>query len=153
MRIPTFKLVQQLVAYLLGIFLIGWGLWCFGYELLYPTETAKEAVAANKALFIYAPNMFCGVIICWGVILILTTYYHYAGGIWTYLGAILVGLSMMFAALTLDGHLTSNTPFKVLFICLAMALFVFILGCCSLVAGQIRHRSKQRELLPNSAPT
>src|SRR5258708_6469084 len=98
MRIPTLKLVRHLVAYLLGAFLIGWGLWCFGYELLFPADVAREA--ANRALFLYAPNMFCGVIICWGAILVLTSYYHYAGGIWTYLGAILIGLSMMFAALT-----------------------------------------------------
>jgi hypothetical protein len=78
MRIPTLKLVRYLVAYLLGAFLIGWGLWCFGYELLYPEETAREAVS------LYFGNIFCGVIICWGTILVLTSYYHYAGGIWTY---------------------------------------------------------------------
>jgi membrane-bound ClpP family serine protease len=140
------KFLQRLVAYLLGAFLIGWGFWCFGYELLYPAEVVKEAVAANKVLFLFAPNMFCGVIICWGVILVLTAYYHYAGGIWTYLGAVLIGLSMMFAALTVDDYLTSGSSLQVLFICLAVVVFIFLLGCSGLVAGQIRHRHKQKKL-------
>jgi hypothetical protein len=144
------KFARRLVAYLLGAFLIGWGFCCFVYELLYPAEVVKEAVAANKALFLYAPNMFCGVIICWGLILVLITYYNYAGGIWTYLGAILIGFSMMFAALTVDGYLTTGAPFKVLFICLAMVMFVLLLGCSSLVAGQIRHRRKQKQSPANS---
>jgi len=151
MRIPAFRLVRYVVAYLLGAFLIGWGLWCFGYELLYPEQTVKDAEAANKALYIYAPNMFCGVIIFWGVILVLTTYRHYRGGIWTYLGAVLIGLSMIFAALTVDGYLIGGTRFEVLFTSLAIALFVLLLGCYSLVAGQIRHRRKQRESQPNKS--
>jgi hypothetical protein len=53
------------------------------------------------------------VIICWGAILVLTSYYHYAGGIWTYLGAVLIGLSMMFAASAVDVHLAGGAPFMV----------------------------------------
>jgi len=143
MRIPAFRLVRYCVAYLLGAFLIGWGLWCFGYEITYPAEVAREAVA------LFAPNMFCGVIICWGVILVLTTYHHYGGGIWTYLGAALIGLSMIFAAMTIESYLTRDASLEALFICLAIAAFVLLLGCYSLVAGQIRHRREQRESPPN----
>jgi hypothetical protein len=146
-------LVSHVITYLLGAFLVGWGLWCFGYELLYPAQTVREAVAANKTLFIYAPNMFCGVIVCWGVILILTTYCHYRGGIWTYLGAVLIGFSMILAALTVDGHLTSCAPFIVFVITLATVAFLFILGCCGLVAGQIQHRRKCGESPPGTELT
>ena len=151
MRIPSFRLVRPVVAYLLGAFLVGWGLWCFGYELLYPAQTVSEAEKANKALFIYAPNMICGVIVCWGVILILTNYRHYRGGIWTYLGAVLIGLSMIFGALAVDGYLTGmahsreNIRVEVLIIWLAVVAFVLLLGCYSLVGGHIRHRRIQRE--------
>jgi 4-hydroxybenzoate polyprenyltransferase len=139
------------IAYLLGAFLVGWGLWCFGYELLYPAQTVRESVEANKALFIYTPNMFCGVIVCWGVILILTTYRHYRGGIWTYLGAVLIGLSMIFAALAVDGHFTGGAPVMVYVLILMAVAFVFLLGCGSLFAGQIRHRRKCGESPPNTA--
>ena len=129
---------------------MGWGLWCFGYELLYPTQTVRQAVEANKALYIYAPNMFCGVIICWGVILISVTHGHYRGGIWTFLGAVFIGISAILAALVFDEHLTSGAPFVVCVIALAFAGSVFLLGCCGLAAGQMRHRRKCGELPPDS---
>lgn len=149
MRTPAFRLVRRVIAYLLGAFLIGWGLCCFGYELLYPAETVRQAEEANKALFIYAPNMFCGVIICWGVILVSATYRHYRGGIWTFLGAVFIGLSMILAALAVDGHLTSGAPFMAFVINLAAVAFMFFLGCCGLVVGQMRHQRKRGESPPN----
>jgi len=151
MQIPVFRLLRYVIAYLLGAFLIGWGLCCFGYEILYPAETVRGAVEANKALVIYAPNMFCGVIICWGAILVLVTHRHYRGGIWTLLGAVLVGVSMIFAALAVDVHLTGGAPFKVYFIILMTVGFSFLLGGGSLVAGQVRHRRKREEQPPNTA--
>ena len=150
MQTPWFKFVRRAIAYLLGAFLVGWGLWCFGYELLYPTQTVRDTVEANKALYIYAPNMFCGVIICWGAVLIAATYGHYRGGIWTFLGAIFIGLSMISAALTFDEHLIGDAPFVVLVIALAFVGFVFLLGCCGLAAGQMRHWRKCGELSPDS---
>ena len=149
MRTPSFRLVRRVIAYLVGAFLVGWGLWCFGYELLYPAQTMREAEEANKALFIFAPNMFCAVIICWGVVLVSTIYRHYRGGIWTFWGAVFIGLSMILAALTVDGHLTSGAPFVVFVITLAAVAFMFLLGCYGLVAGQIRHRRKRGESPPN----
>jgi hypothetical protein len=141
---PALRLVRCLVAYLVGAFLIGWGYWVFGYQLLYPATAVRESEIANRALFIYAPNMFCGVIICWGVILVLTTYRRYAGGLWTYLGALVIGVSMILAALSVDSYLEKNlrgnAPFKVLITSLVACAFLFQLGCYSLVGGRIRNR-------------
>ena len=143
--------MRRVAAYLLGAFLIGWGLWCFGYELLYPTQVVRGAVEANEALYIYAPNMFCGVIICWGVILVSATYSHYRGGIWAFLGAVLVGFSMIFAAFMVDVHFTGGTTVMAYVIALSADAFVFLLACGSLVAGHMRHRRKRGGSPPNTA--
>jgi hypothetical protein len=145
------------ITYLLGAFLIGWGLCVFGYELLYPASVVRDAEAANNALIVYAPNMFCAVIICWGAILISAASHRYRGGIWTYLGAVLIGLSMILIALSADFYLTGivhsrrNGGAEILIICLAVAIFIFLLGCYSLVAGHIRHSRIQRESPPNKS--
>ena len=139
MQTPTLRLVRCLVAYLVGAFLIGWGCWVFGYELLYPATVLKE-MEHEGTLFIYAPNMFCGVIICWGVILVLTTYRRYAGGIWTYLGALAIGVSMILAASSVDNYLENPARIRAVGIVLAVCALIFQFGCYSLVGGRIRNR-------------
>lgn len=148
MRLPAFRLVRHLASYLLGSFLIGWGLCVFGYELGHP-EFVK-----GQSYFLYAPNMFCGVIVYWGASLVLITYRHYAGGVWTYLGAVLTGLSMILAAFAVDGYLMGrahsrgNVEVAVSVMCLAAA--TFIVGCYSLVAGHVRHKRKHKDSPPSS---
>jgi len=157
MRTPSFRLLRRVIAYLIGAFLIGWGLCCLGYEGLFPAQMMRDAMEANKALFVYAPSMFSGVIVCWGVLLVVATYRYYRGGFWTYLGAALMGLSMIFGALGVDcyftgvGHSTGSSRVVILTIWLAVATFVFLLGCYSLVGGHVRHRRIQRESPPNTA--
>jgi hypothetical protein len=154
MRTPSFRLLRRVIVYLIGAFLIGWGLCCLGYEGLFPTQMMRDAMEANKALFIYAPSMFSGVIVCWGVLLVVATYSHYRGGVWTPLGAALMGLSMIFGALGVDtysteiGHSPRSTSVMILVTWLAAAAFVFLLGFYSLAAGHIRHRRMQRESPP-----
>jgi hypothetical protein len=64
--------------------------------LLYPAQVARESVAANQALVIYAPSMFAGVIICWGVILFLTPRFDYVSGTFIFLGSIVAGFALIF---------------------------------------------------------
>jgi hypothetical protein len=139
MRVPTFTSVKRLIVYLLGAFLTGWGVWCFAYELLFP----GEARAASP--FVYATNMFCGVIVCWGVVSVLTTDRHCAGGLWTYLGAVVLGLSMILSALLVDVISTRRAQPNRLLIAFAAVAIVFQVGCFCVAAGHIRHRRKRRK--------
>ena len=144
MRIPTFRLLRYTFAYLLGAFLIGWGLWCFGYELLYPAQVARESEAANGALVVYAPNMFSGVIICWGVILFLTPRFGYLSGTLILFGSMMAGFAMIFLAYQLgDGWIGVDT-FRRYFLSTVMLSLLFLLGSCSIVVGLILCRRKPR---------
>jgi hypothetical protein len=139
---------RKVVAYLLGAFLIGWGVWCFGYELLYPAKAWAESEASGNKGIIFAPNTFCGVIILWGVILVLITNRHYAGGIWTYLGVLLIGLALILFALAVDFYLTK--PHGQIFIGpLVISAVVFQLGCYSVMGGRIRNERMRNEALLN----
>jgi len=154
MQIPPFRLVRHSVAYLLGAFLIGWGLWCFGYMLLYPAQAAKESVAANQAFVLYAPNMFAGVIICWGVILFLTPRFDYVSGTLIIFGSIMSGFALIFLAYWL-GDLWGQVPIRGVFQVTVILTFIFLLGTGSSVAGFIWFRRKRRgpPPMPINMPT
>jgi len=151
MRIPTFRLLRHTVAYLLGAFLIGWGLWCFGYELLYPTQTARESEAANSTLVLYAPNMFCGVIICWGVILFLTPRFDYVSGALILFGSMMAGFAMIFLAYLLGDGWNGAATFRRDFPAIAMLGLLFLFGFFAVLAGLLWHRHKRKGMPPNAA--
>src|ERR1035438_3454981 len=46
--------------------------------------------------------------------IVLTTYRRYAAGFWTYLGALVIGVSMILAALSVDSYLEKNLRGKAL---------------------------------------
>lgn len=143
MPISKFRLVRHSVAYLLGAFLIAWGLWCFGYELLYPAQVAKESEAANNAPVFYAPNMFAGVIICWGAVLFLTPRFDYLSGILILFGSMIAGIALIFLAYWL-GDLWTQIQFSRDFPVIVFSIFFFLLGCGIVVAGFIWFRRKKK---------
>jgi hypothetical protein len=143
MRIQVLKFLRHGLAYLLGAFLIGWGLWCFGVELLYPAETARESVAANNALVLYAPTMFAAVIICWGTILALTPRFDVVSGALIFLGSFVAGCAMIGLAYHL-GDVAGQIPLSSVLPAIATLTFILALGICSLTAGFILFRRKHR---------
>jgi len=149
MQTSSFRLVRCAVAYLLGAFLIGWGLWCFGYELLYPAQVARESEAANGTLVVYAPSMFAGVIIYLGIVLFLMPRFDFVSGILILLGSILAGFAMIFLAYSL-GDSWGRVPLARYLPVIAILGFLFLLGCSGVVAGVIWYRRK-RKSPPNTA--
>jgi peptidoglycan/LPS O-acetylase OafA/YrhL len=143
MQSSRFRLARQIAAYVVGGILIVWGLIGFVCEFAFPEQWGTK--------FVYSGNLCCGVMILYGFILILATYYNYAGGIWTFLGTAFVGISMIFAAMPVDAYLTGDAHGPVMLTCLAIAVLSFLLGCYSLVAGHIRHQRKKRESPSNTA--
>jgi hypothetical protein len=149
MRIPIFRLVRHAVAYLLGAFLVGWGLWCFGYELLYPAQVARESAAANCSLVLYAPSMFAGVIIYLGIVLFLMSRLDLVSGALILFGSIVAGFAMVFLAYWVgDGW--GRVPLSRYLPVIAFLGFLFLLGCGSVVAGVIWYRHR-RKSPPNTA--
>jgi hypothetical protein len=98
MQSSTFRLARRITGYVVGSILIVWGLIGFLCEFEFPAQWDTK--------FVYSGNSCCGVMILYGAILILATYHHYAGGIWTFLGTAFVGISMMFVAMPIDAYLT-----------------------------------------------
>jgi hypothetical protein len=135
MKSSTFLLGQRIAVYAAGGLLIAFGLCALISEML----TKHSATA--MVCFGYA---FSGVMILYGITICVTTRFHYLGGFLTYLGVVMIGVALVFAAIMLDGYIQDNV---VLTNGYALAGFVFLLGCYCFVAGHIRHRRKQRELL------
>jgi len=149
MRTPIFRLVRHAIAYLLGAFLVGWGLWCFGYELLYPAQVARESEAANGTLVLYAPSMFSGVIICLGIVLFLMPRFDLVSGVLILFGSILAGFALIFLAYWLgDGW--GRVPLARYLPVIAVLGFLFLVGCSSVTVGIIWYRRK-RKTPPNTA--
>jgi hypothetical protein len=147
MRLPTFKLVRYAVAYLLGAFLVGWGLWCLGYELLYPAQVARESEAANGSVVLYAPSIFSGVIIYLGIVLFLMPRFDFVSGALVLFGSIVAGFAMVFLGYWVgDGW--GRVPASRYLPVIAFLGFLFLLGCGSMVTGVIwyRHRKKSESI-------
>lgn len=143
MRLPTSKLIRFTIAYPLGTFLIGWGFWCFGYQLLYPTQAVRESVAANNAVVVYAPSMFAAAVVCWGSILFLTSRFDIVGGTLILLGSFMAGFAMIFLAYHV-GDLGGRIPLRRHLPAMAALIFILALGICSSIAGFVWLRRKRR---------
>jgi len=157
MKTPIFRLARHSVAYLLGTFLIGWGLWCFGYELLYPAQVAAESQAANKELVLFAPNMFSGVIICWGIVLFLTPRFDYRSGILILFGSIIAGCALIGFAYWLGDVWIGWVKAENFASTIMMLALFFFLGSGCAVAGVMRLRHKRNgtpsdKSLPETTP-
>jgi len=149
MRLPIFKLVRHVIAYLLGAFLCGWGVLCLGFMLLYPAQVARASVEANGSLVLYAPSMFAGVVICLGLVLFLTPRFDFVSGALILFGSIAAGFAMVFLAYWIGdgwGRVTLSRYLPVI----AFLGFLFLIGCGSIVAGVILHRHRKKSP-PNHA--
>ncbi len=58
MQTPSFRLLRRVIAYLIGAFLIGWGLCCLGYEGLFPARMmpvlssfAQDGISPHRMSF------------------------------------------------------------------------------------------------------
>lgn len=137
MTSTRFALIRRTGGYVLGAMLTLFGV----------CGLIGDAVAApSESDMVYFSRAFCGVMILCGVGLCLGTWRRYEGGSPTFIGVTLVGVSVIFAGILLDGYVQEH---RLLLNWFAVAGFVFVLGDCFLVAGHLRHQCARRAWPPN----
>ena len=130
MKAWSFVQVRRIAAYVLGALCIAFGL---------SGLVSDHVMPMGKDAMVCSGDTFSVVVMLWGGILCLITRFHYASGIWTVLGSILVGVAMILASIMVDAYAESHT---LLLNGFGVAGFVFVLGCYCLVAGHIRQQRK-----------
>ena len=126
------NLMRRISAYIVGGLFTTLGI--MGFIVEFSEGKASSTIVAGYMMAI--------VFVIWGPLLCLAVCWHYGGGAWSFIGAILVGYAMIHGGFSLDVYLRGRHFISPIIDFSIIATFWGV-GCYCLVWGHMRHHRKK----------